>query len=644
MIQEEEYKVSFSPDNKSVKVKRGTTLLDAAIAAGVYVNSICGGDGICGKCRLIVKKGEVHSEPTVLLNREEIQKGYVLACKTTVRGNVEVEIPLESRIEGKQIVDEDARRFRRLYGAGVGEAALFTHSPLATKLHFKLGPPSLQDNLGDLQRLYREIRKKQKVPIMQTGLANLKKLGKLLRESDWDITVTLGKRNGTTEVVQIEPGNTADRNYGIAVDVGTTTIVSHLIDLNTEQTVDAQATYNSQISYGEDVISRIIYAQEKNGGLEKLSQAVTDNINNLISNSVADKGVKLHDVTAVILAGNTTMTHLLLGLDPTFIRRDPYIPSATSVPVIRAAEVGIKINPRGLLACLPGVSSYVGGDITAGVLASGIADTDSISMLIDIGTNGEAVLGNKDWLVCCSCSAGPAFEGSGVKYGMRATRGAIERVNITPPPDCDVDCATIGGAKPRGICGSGLIDCISELLRVGSIDRSGRFDEAFSCPRLRRNEDGEQEFVLVWASETDIGKDIVITQADISNLIRAKAAIYAGASILLNSMGFAFNDIDYIYIAGGFGNYLDIRKAVLIGLLPDIPLEKFQFIGNGSINGAKMCLLSYDAYARADEIAKKMTYFELSADNRFMEEYVSAMFLPHTDLDLFPSVRKRLGI
>jgi len=604
--------------------------LEAAAQAGVYINSVCGGDGICGKCRLILKEGAVKVEPTTLLTRDEIKKSYVLACQTKVEGDIVVEVPPESREEkGKILVDKDARRFRGLYAPLKGKV-YFKYDPLVQKMYLELSPPGLQDNLADHPRLYRQIRRQRKIPIMQTGLKIMKTLPRTLRENKWKITATLGLRGETVEVIQVEGGDTTKKNYAVAVDVGTCTVVAHLVNLNTAETVDAEATYNSQRIYGEEVTRRIIYAEQS--GPDKLKQAVVGDINNLITTLILKRNVKLNDVMALVCAGNTTMVHFLLGLDPARIRKEPYIPACTSPPPIRAAEVGIKINPRGLLYCLPSIASWVGADVTAGILATGLYEAEELTMLIDIGTNGEIVIGNKDWMICCSASAGPAFEGSGVTCGMRAAEGAIEKVNITK--EREVSYTTIGNTKPRGICGSGLIDLVAELFTSGFIDRSGRLN-SYKGKRVRER-NGELEFVLISADQSATGEDLVITQPDIDSLIRAKAAIFAAINILIGSLNLEFEDIGKIYLAGGFGNYLDREKALTIGLIPDLSLEKVQFVGNTSIMGAKMALFSREALEVCYEISRKITYYDLITHPNYMDEFMSAKFLPHTDLDKFP--------
>jgi len=630
-------KVTFYPDGKVVEAKRGTTLLEIAKDAGIFIASICGGDGICGKCRLIIKDGEVKASPTTHLSREEIQAGYVLACQTRVFGDVEVLIPSESRVEGAQIlVDADAQRFRALY-PGTAEPAFFRRDPLTQKLYLELPPPSLQDNLGCQERLFREIRRHVDAPVMQMGLKVLRTLPGLHRDRAWKVTVTLGRRGGTVEVIQVEPGDRASQNFGVAVDVGTSTVVVHLVNLLTSETIDAEACYNSQIPFGEEVTRRIIHAERE--GSKVLREAVVSDINNLISTLISRNPVELNEVTTLVAAGNTTMLHFLLGLDPSLIRKSPYIPAATVPPPVRAAEVGIKINPRGLLYAMPSIGSWVGGDITAGILASGLYQTDRLTMLIDIGTNGEIVLGNREWMLSCATSAGPAFEGSGVRCGMKATSGAIERVEGFA--DGEISYRTIGDVKPKGLCGSGLIDGIASLFQAGIIDRSGNLLPSRSA--YVREREGQLEFVLVPGERTETGRDIVVTQPDIENVLRAKAAIYSGARILLQSVNMEFSNIEQLLIAGGFGNYLDREKAILLGLVPDIPLERIRFVGNTSVIGAKMALLSSKAYEQCFEIAKSTTYYDLITYSNYYDEFMSAKFLPHTDLGLFPTVVRWLN-
>ena len=640
----EKFRVTFYPDNKTTEVEKGKNILSAAISAGVYINSSCGGDGVCGRCKVILKKGQVLTQPTGRIGVDDRKKGIYLACLTTVQGDLEIEIPPESRLDLEKLTAEEIDlRLKGLYSESeeieppesvLGEE-IFVHSPLATKLYLDLPPPDLEDKISDLERLYRQIRRIQDIPIMQAGLANIRRLGELLRSSDWKITVTLGKRNGTTEIVLIEPGNTSHKNFGLAFDIGTTTISGQLVDLNTKKVLGTKATYNKQATFGSDIITRIIYAQEQDG-LEKLHHAVIDGMNQMIQELIREHNIDLNDVNCVLCAGNTTMVHLLLRVDPTYIRREPYVPTANFIPTIRASEAGIKINPRGLLSCIPGISSYVGGDVTAGVLSCGLDSTEDLSILIDIGTNGEIVLGNRDFLISASASAGPAFEGSGVSCGMRSSRGAIQKAKITPG-DFQVTLNTIGEVKPRGICGSGYIDIIAQMLRAGLLDKDGKI----KMLKHKRIRDGEYagEFVLAFKEETDSSSDIIISEDDIENIKRAKAAIYSATSALVKHMALDFSKIKKFFIAGGFGTSIDMDNAISIGLLPDLERSKFVFVGNSSLAGARAVLLSYDAMKQANEIAKKITYFELSVEPGYMDEYMAALFFPHTDLSKFPSLK-----
>jgi uncharacterized 2Fe-2S/4Fe-4S cluster protein (DUF4445 family) len=515
----------------------------------------------------------------------------------------------------------------------------YAFAPLSHKLYLDMSPPNLDDNLGDLERVYRGINAGGDYPVMQTGLFNLRKLATLLRDSQYRITATMGQRGKTVEVVQFEAEDTTRRNFGVAVDVGTTTVVANLVDLGSGETISRKATYNSQIRFGEDVITRIMHTVEQPGGLEKLHDCVVGDINNLISAMVEEGGISHADVTYVVAAGNTTMIHLLLGIEVANIRREPYIPTATSLPVIRAAETGVSVNGRGLLCCLPGPGPFVGSDITADVISCGMHEQRELSLLIDLGTNGEVALGSRDWLMCCSASAGPAFEGGGLRCGIRATDGAIERVAVNALAKFSYK--VIGRTRPKGICGSGLIDLAAELFRAGFIDKSGHFHKDGKVPGLREGENGP-ELVIVPGKETATGRDITINEDDLAIFIRSKGAIYTAADALLARAGLDFTDIRQLFISGGFGNYVDVGNAVLIGLFPDLPMDRFQFIGNGSLLGARMCLLSREALADAEEVAQRMTYVDLSTDSKFMNDFTSSLFLPHTAVEKFPSVMKLL--
>jgi uncharacterized 2Fe-2S/4Fe-4S cluster protein (DUF4445 family) len=643
----EEFTITFLPERKTIKVDKGTDILTAAIKSGIHIYNSCGGEGVCGRCKVIIKKGNYVAEHSGRVSEKERKKGCVLACRTTPDSDLDVLVPEESRLGDIEVLSDEAKakRLAGLYTPAESieeqsyktETRVFKHGPLSTKIFLKLQPPSIEDNCGDVERLFREIRKGRNIPVMQMGLANIKKLPRLLRQSNWEVTVTLGNRNNTTEVVLVEPGDRSNANFGIALDIGTTTIVAYIVNLKNQKVLGAKASYNPQVDFGEDVISRIIYAQ-KEEGLEKLHHVVIDAVNMLIYTLVKEQNLTLDDITAVMCAGNTTMTHLLLKIDPSYIRKDPYIPAVNFMPVIRAAEAGIKIHPRGLLSCLPCIGSYVGGDIVGGVLASGMDNTKDLSLFIDLGTNGEVVIGNKEYFIACSTSAGPCFEGGGLSSGIRAMKGAIQGVLIKGNK---LSIETIGNLPPRGICGSGAIDAISAFLKNKIIDRSGKIRDNHICKIVE--DEGVKKVVLIDRQDSATEKEITIDENDIKNIIHSKGAIYTGIEVLLKEAGYKKSDLKHVFIAGGLGTALNIRSAINIGLLPDLPEEKFEFLGNTSITGAKMGILSSEAMDKAYLIANKMTYVDLSTNSSFMNNYSASLFIPHTDIEMFPSVKKILS-
>ncbi len=626
------YLVTFFPENKTITVAEGETILKAAERADIYVNSICGGEGTCGKCRVIVRSGEVQRHASSLLSEKETGKGYVLSCMTKILSNLVVEVPPgSSSLRSSDGKEETSNRFNSFSDWDFNDTG-FPLDPPVRKFRISLPPPTLEDNQDDLSRLINAIRRETGLDGITAPISILRQLPDLLRDSNWDLSVTLADLGNSREIIRIQPGEASGGNYGVAVDIGTTTVVAHLVNLETGVTLDAAATYNSQISSGEDVIKRIIRSEED--GIDPLCRAVRQDINNLIEKLCLETGVSKDEITAIICAGNTTMLSIFLGITPRNIRREPYIPPLSDPPPIPAVQADLKINEHGMLYCVPGIAGWVGGDITAGMISSGISRSPVVSLLIDIGTNGEIVVGNREWQLTCSCSAGPAFEGSGIACGCRAVAGAIDKVDI---PDREtIRYRTIGDDPPIGICGSGLLDAVSELFHAGILGRDGRFDMERPSERLIEFND-QPAYVIAPSSETADGRDILITQGDIDNLIRAKAAIHAGIAVLLKAVDLDRDDIGRVYISGGFGNYINIDRAICIGLLPDIDREKIVFIGNGSVRGAKTMLLSREALKQAREIAAATTYFELSTDNNFMDEYTRAMFLPHTDVENFPS-------
>lgn len=636
--------VTFKPDNKTVEVARDTTILEAALSCGVYINSSCGGDGVCGRCKVKLLNGSLASQPSPALSLAEKQDRIYLACLSAVQSDVEVEVLAESRLDFESLSPEElAFRLKGMYSkaedievAQPGQPQeAFAGRPLARKVYLELPAPTMDDRLSDLERLYRGLGHKEEDSVLETTVATIRPLGAVMRDSGWKVTAALGERGAFTELLQVSSGDTTKQVFGIAFDIGTTTITGQLIDMRTREVIATKAAYNRQASFGSDVITRIIYARKANG-LEQLHDAVTDTMNQIIRELVAGCELCVNDLCYVVTAGNTTMLHLLMSIDPAYIRRDPYTPVANFLPVTRAAEAGLQVTPHGLLYCVPGVASYVGGDIVAGVLASGLYRDEGLSLLIDIGTNGEIVLGNKDFMVCCAASAGPAFEGSGVSCGMRASRGAIQQVKLSPGT-LHAHYSTIAGEPARGICGSGYIALLNELLKAGVIDKGGRIKiEHHERVRLR---DGAREFVLAGQDSAAGSADIAISEADIENLKRAKAAVYAAVSVLTKYMDLRVEDITKVYLAGGFGTYVDVESAVGIGLLPDLNRSCLHFIGNTSLAGARQILLSTQARDTAGEIANKMTYLELSVHPGYMDEYMAALFFPHTDANRFPSIK-----
>jgi len=501
---------------------------------------------------------------------------------------------------------------------------------LVRRVFLTIDPPSLGDTASDWERVVRALRPHLDDHPLDSTLAALRDLGPALRRGEWRVAVTLADVGDAWRVVRAEPADPATHPLGLAIDLGTTTVVAELVDVETGAALASRLAYNAQRQFGADVTSRMMHA-EKPGGLAALRQAALDTLNELVAGLCAEAHVEPCDIVTAVVAGNTIMQHLLLGLDPSSIRREPYVPTTTGFPILRATEVGLNIAEGAPLYLFPAASGYVGGDVTAGLVATHIADDEPLSILIDIGTNGETVLGNREFLMACSGSAGSAFEGCGLEWGMPAQLGAIECVWVE---DSRVAYRTVGGEMPRGICGSGLIEALGAFLQADVIDRSGKVNLA--APNTRRGE-SHPEVIIAAASETAVGRDIALRQGDIENLIRDKAALYAGSRILLANAGLAFDDVARILIAGNFGQSLEIEQAVRIGLLPDIPRERIRFIGNSSLAGARAVLLSRDAWKRAREIAASITCLELTVEPRYFEEYTAALFLPHTDLSLFPS-------
>ncbi len=637
--------VLFLPDDISVEAKAGENLLDVAARGGVYVPASCGGDGVCGKCKIKVVSGEVERGQQNLISEQERSAGYSLACKTTIVSDLTVEVPVKSKDAGRELKRKPkttraipARSLDSLVGT-------WEIDPPVEKRFLIIDPPSIEDNVPDLKRLMRAIKKGcfDCVEPTYDHPELLRTLPFTLRQANWQVTVILlrGKRAEEPDrIIAVEPGDTTRRFYGMALDIGTTTLSGVLLDLTSGKVIAEASFYNGQIAHGEDVISRIIYSQRP-GGLQALQEKVVASINQIIGTICASASIAANDITYIMAAGNTIMSHLLLGLDPKFIREAPYVPVCNQMPLTRASLLGIDAHPSMRLFLYASVASYVGGDIVSGVHACQMYKNPALTLFIDIGTNGEIVVGNDDWMICAACSAGPAFEGGGIKYGMRASSGAIENFHLDPE-SLEPMIITIDHVKPRGICGSGLISIVAELLEAGVIDQQGKFDQGRKHPRIREGVDGF-EYVLAWAKESMTGEDLVITEVDLDNMMRAKGAMFAGYVTLLESVGMSFADLERVVLAGNFGAYIDLERAITIGLLPDIDRAKFFYLGNASLLGAQISLTDNKRFRERTQVSSLMTNMELSESPQFMNHYMASLFLPHTDMELFPTVRQRLA-
>jgi uncharacterized 2Fe-2S/4Fe-4S cluster protein (DUF4445 family) len=624
--------VRFDSHPEPIEVPVGTLLTEVAREGGVEIQQPCGGQGRCGRCAVRVESGQVRRRSVLRLSQDDLDAGYALACQTVVEGDAAIEVPPPEVIQRRLTTDHTAPE------AVLPEGYDPARSQSIRRVAIRLSAPSMEDQTDDWSRLCTALRKEAGVERLNASLEQIRQLGPMLRSSNWRVALTFETdKSGGARLLRLQPEDEAAEAplCGLAIDIGTTTVTVWLVDLLTGRVMREASEYNQQIARGEDVISRIIYAGKGEGG-DRLREMVLDTINGLIEAICERTGVAAADIAKATVAGNSTMIHLFLGLPPESIRLEPFITTINQLPPLSAADVGIAMNPEGIVDPLPGVASYVGADITAGVLSSGVRASPAVTLFIDVGTNGETVLGSSEWLVTCACSAGPAFEGAGVVHGMRADTGAIEEVWIdgnTYEPSCRV----IGDVAARGICGSGLISLVAEMFLTGLFDKGGNFNQTLGTSRMREGPHGA-EYVVAWAAECEGEEDIVFTQVDLENLLRAKAAVYAGFNVLADSVGVPLDTVEQVLIGGSFGKYINVEKAVDIGLLPDMPWERFQFLGNTSVKGAYWTLIDSAARDEIAEIASAMTYIELSADNSFYEAFTSALFLPHTDLSRFPSV------
>ncbi|MGN8631163.1 corrinoid activation/regeneration protein AcsV [Blautia sp. HCP3S3_G3] len=643
------FKVTFAfEDGSAVETyaNAGDNLLEIAREANVAIDAPCSGNASCGKCRVQLKSGELNSKKTLHISDEEFQAGWRLACVSTVCADVTVVVPdIASAYKSRmKVADLSSREEIAIFEKAKREIEL-TGIVLNNSLdvvEVVMDPPSLDDTMPDNERLTRALRKFLNIKRVRIPYAVLKKLPDVLRENDFKVKCILRTTPNDMFVYDVFGIEEKVVVGGLAVDIGTTTVSAVIINMENGEILAKGSAGNGQIRYGADVINRIIESQ-KPGGKKKLQDAVIkETINPMIHEMCRNANIPKNQIYRMCVASNTTMNHLFAGINADPLRTEPYIPAFFKTNSLFASDVGIDINQDAHIIMAPNIGSYVGGDITAGTLVSMIWNRPEFSLFIDLGTNGELVFGNSDFMMSCACSAGPAFEGGDISCGMRATDGAIEACTIdkeTMEPTYKV----VGepGTKPIGLCGSGIIDVISELFVCGIINPKGKFVR--EGKRIRHDQYGMGSYVLAFEDEAGSVKDVEITEVDIDNFIRAKGAIFSAIRTMLSSLDFDVSMIDDVYVAGGIGSGINMKNAVNIGMFPDIPLEKFHYIGNSSLSGAYLMLLSTQAEKKTYELASNMTYMELSTVPTYMDEFVGACFIPHTDTGLFPDVMEQVN-
>ncbi|MHA1167071.1 MAG: ASKHA domain-containing protein [Candidatus Hodarchaeales archaeon] len=618
--------IRFEPEGRIAnEIVRGTKLLDIAMKVGVGLRSECGGKGSCKKCLVHPVNQEILSPlnkfEIELLGEDRIKLGLRLACQASVMKSGTVVIPRESRTRTRQL---------QMVGIEITPQEI---EPLYYKIRVSVPLPTLEDQRSDFTRIREEVSKSLGVTnvsinerIFQNTSPNM------YRNEKWTFHITLKGQ----EIVEITPESNSDRVLGIAIDIGTSKIVGHLVDLITGKTLAVTAIENPQLPHGEDVISRISFACVNEKNLSILKNSVVEAINERIIDQVVKlSGVNRNDIYSLMTVGNTTMQHLLLGINPINLGRSPYVPVFTESVTINARDMEMGINPSGTMTVFPSIGGVIGGDCVAVALATGMDESDSLNMAVDVGTNTEIILGSRNYLTATSCASGPAFEGYHIHDGMKAVDGAIEQLKIDPETH-EVEYQVIGDLKPSGICGSAIIDCLAELLKVGLVDHRGRLDQN---PDNRKftGKKKNRAFIIANPEETATANPILFTQEDVRNIQLAKAAVLTGAYFLMKNYGINEKDIRNVYLAGAFGNHVDPVNAKMIGLLPDFSSDKLKFVGNAAVSGAKLALLSKKAFYRAENIAKNTKFLKLALEDQFQQEYASAMYLPHQDMYRFPS-------
>jgi uncharacterized 2Fe-2S/4Fe-4S cluster protein (DUF4445 family) len=600
-------RVLFNPINRELTAEQGDNLLDRMREEGIRIEALCGGKGLCGKCKVILEQGRIKKRSTTpdkFLSHAEIEQGYHLACMVQLIEDCVFTIPTESRIDNPKILLSSKLDLEHLNPASKKYLAEPTRKPRSSLLLRRRGV-RLKEYDGPQPRINDDI---------------YEKLDRLSGEGEATVTVT--RTNGFPEIIDAEPGDTRGANYGLAIDIGTTTVVAILVNLTTGDILGTASGMNRQITYGEDLITRIVLTKTKEG-LNKLQSIVVETINDLIDRLTEETGVDATKISEVSVGGNTVMNHLFAGLESYYLEmanievsRDPII--------VKARDLGLNINPEAYAYCVPNVSRFLGGDAIGDVLAGDMHKSEDMSLMVDLGTNGEVVFGNSSWLFSASCASGPAFEGEGVRHGMRAAAGGIDHIKIDDDTK-KADITVIGDSKPKGIVGSGLIDLVAELFRVGILDFAGKLVPG--SPMVREGKWG-LEYLVVQAEDTGIGKDIVLTQADLDYVIDSKAAACGGITVLMKKLRIGIEDVKNIYLAGAFGTFTNLDNATLLGIFPEFPNATVYPIGNGSLSGAYATLMSMEKRREAREVAQKMVYVDLLVDIEFIDEYSMALYLP----------------
>ena len=639
------FKVTFSfEDGSMVETFAGDNLLEVARSANVAIDAPCSGNGACGKCRVQLKSGELESKKTLHISDEEYQAGWRLSCCSKISADVNVLVPdiasaYKSRMKVADLSSKEEIAIFENAKSDIQLAGIELKNSLEV-VDVLMDVPSLDDTMPDNERLTRALRKYLNINRVRIPYVVLKKLPDVLRENNFAVKCVIRATSDDMYVYDIFGKDEDVVIGGLAIDIGTTTVSAVLINMENGEILAKSSAGNGQIRFGADVINRIVESQ-KPGGQKKLQDAVIkETINPMIHEMCKSAKFPKDHIYRMCVASNTTMNHLFAGINADPLRTEPYIPAFFKTNSLFASDVGVDINKDAHIIMAPNIGSYVGGDITAGTLVSQIWNRPEFSLFIDLGTNGELVFGNSDFMMSCACSAGPAFEGGDISCGMRATDGAIEACTIdkeTMEPTYKI----VGdpGTKPVGLCGSGIIDVISELYICGIINPKGKFIR--EGKRIKHDKYGMGSYILAFEEEAGSVKDVEITEVDIDNFIRAKGAIFSAIRTMLTSLDFDVSMIDDVYVAGGIGSGINMQNAVNIGMFPDIPIEKFHYIGNSSLTGAYLMLLSTPAEKKTYELAANMTYMELSTVPIYMDEFVGACFIPHTDASMFPNVQQR---